>query len=84
MFRSPRGSDIWGWTDPQDGNEYALVGLSTGTSFVRLTNATDPEVIGFIPSTNNIASIWRDIKVVNNAAYIVSEAANHGLQVQYY
>ena len=26
-------------------------------------------------------SIWRDMKVVYNTAYIVSEARNHGLQV---
>src|SRR5262249_8759777 len=25
------GSDLWGWTDPQTGKEYALMGRSTGT-----------------------------------------------------
>src|SRR6056297_1278558 len=27
-------NDIWGWTDPQTGKEYALVGRVDGTSFV--------------------------------------------------
>ena len=80
-FYSLGGSDIWGWTDGQDGHEYAIVGLSTGTSFVRVTNATHPEVLGFMPSAGNISSWWRDMKVVANAAYVVSEARNHGLQV---
>ena len=64
-----------------EGHEYAIVGMNTGTSFVRVTNAWYPEVLGFMPSTRNKASNWRDIKVVNNAAYIVSEARYHGLQV---
>src|SRR5687767_1864873 len=29
-----RSNDIWGWTDPLTGREYALVGRTTGTSFV--------------------------------------------------
>jgi choice-of-anchor B domain-containing protein len=28
-----------------------------------------------------VASTWRDVKVIGNYAYIVSEARNHGLQV---
>ena len=81
IFEDIIGNDIWGWTDPQDDNEYAIIGLSTGTSFVRVTDAVHPEVLGFMPSTGNTISSWRDIKVVNNVAYIVSEAAGHGLQV---
>ena len=26
------GSDIWGWVDPMNGSEYALVGLNDGFS----------------------------------------------------
>ena len=80
-FYSLSGSDIWGWTDSEDGHEYAIVGLSTGTSFVRVTDAMHPEVLGFMLSAVNISDYWRDMKVVNNAAYIVSEAEPHGLQV---
>ena len=75
-----RGNDIWGWTDPVERHEYAVVGLSTGTSFVRVTDPLNPEVLGFLP-TRTDPSTWRDMKVVNNAAYIVSEAADHGMQV---
>jgi choice-of-anchor B domain-containing protein len=74
------GNDIWGWTDPQDGKEYAIVGTETGTSFVDVTNPTSPVVLGFLP-THTVGSLWRDIKVYKNHAFIVSEATNHGMQV---
>jgi len=75
-----RGNDIWGWTDPESGREYAIVGLSGGSSFVDVTNPVKPIVLAFLP-THTGPSIWRDMKVVNNVAFIVSEAKDHGLQV---
>lgn len=74
------GNDIWGWTDPADGTEYALVGTSTGTSFVRLTDPSNPEVVGFLP-TQTSSTLWRDVKVYADHAFIVSEASGHGMQV---
>ena len=29
---SGNGNDMWGWTDPESGKEYALVGLNNGTA----------------------------------------------------
>jgi len=75
-----RGNDIWGWTDPETGREYAIIGLSGGSSFVDVTEPTKPIVLAFLLSRTG-PSTWRDMKVVNNAAYIVSEAKDHGLQV---
>ena len=73
-------NDIWGWTDPTTQKEYALVGLSNGTSFVDISDAENPVYLGRLPThTNN--STWRDIKVYNNHAFIVSEAGGHGMQV---
>ncbi len=74
------GNDIWGWTDPMDGKEYALMGLTTGTVFLDISNPRFPVYLGYLPTaTSN--SIWRDIKTYNNHAYIVSEASNHGMQI---
>lgn len=73
-------NDIWGWTDPQTNNEYALVGLTNGTSFVNITNPENPVYIGRLPTQTNNSS-WRDIKVYQNHAFIVSEASGHGMQV---
>lgn len=39
-------NDIWGWTDPETGSEYALVGLTDGVSIVDITTPSEPIVIG--------------------------------------
>jgi choice-of-anchor B domain-containing protein len=74
------GNDIWGWTDSLTGREYALVGRSSGTAFVDISNPRRPVYIGNLP-TRTATSTWRGIKVFSNHAFIVSEAANHGMQV---
>lgn len=77
---SVQASDIWGWEDTVNGDEYAILGLSTGTAFIRITDPAAPEFTGFLP-TPTTASGWRDVKVINDHALIVSEAPHHGLQV---
>ena len=72
--------DLWGWTDPQNGKEYAIVGMAGGTAFVDVSDPTSPSVIGTLPSHTG-SSLWRDVKVYANHAFIVSEASDHGLQV---
>jgi len=79
-FNSQGGNDIWGWTDPTTQHEYALIGLREGTGFVDVTNPTEPVVVGRMPTATS-SSTWRDIKVFDNRAYVVSEASNHGMQV---
>jgi choice-of-anchor B domain-containing protein len=74
------GNDIWGWTDPQTGREYAIVGRTNGTAFVDITTPTNPTYLGNLPTATTNSS-WRDIKVYANHAFIVSEAGSHGLQV---
>lgn len=78
-----RTNDIWGWTDPETGNEYALVGRNTGTAFVNVSDPVNPVLIGNLPRTPGArASRWRDIKVYENFAFIVSDGAgDHGMQV---
>jgi len=74
------GNDSWGWTDPQDGTEYALMGLDNGTAFIDISDPVNPVYLGKLP-THTDPSIWRDIKVYNNYAFVVSEASGHGMQV---
>ncbi len=74
------GNDSWGWTDPQDGKEYAIMGLSNGAAFVDISDPVNPVYLGKLP-THTDSSTWRDIKVYNNYAFIVSEASGHGMQV---
>jgi choice-of-anchor B domain-containing protein len=74
------GNDVWGWTDPATNKEYALMGRSSGTAFVDISDAENPVYLGNLP-THSVDSVWRSIKVYANHAFIVSEAANHGMQV---
>lgn len=64
-------SDIWGWADPDDGTEYALVALHNGVSIVSLADPENPVEIERIPGQN---SIWRDIKTWGDYAYVVTDA----------
>jgi choice-of-anchor B domain-containing protein len=73
-------NDSWGWTDPLDGKEYALVGLIDGTAFIDISIPTDVVYLGKLP-THTTESVWRDIKVYQDHAFIVSEAPGHGMQV---
>jgi choice-of-anchor B domain-containing protein len=74
------GNDSWGWTDPDNGKEFALIGLDNGTAFIDISDPINPVYLGKLP-THTSSSIWRDIKVYNNYAFIVSEAGGHGMQV---
>ncbi|WP_158848623.1 choice-of-anchor B family protein [Saccharothrix deserti] len=75
------GNDIWGWTDPSSGKEYAIVGRTNGTAFVDVSTPTSPRYLGNLPS-NGGSSSWRDMKVYKDHAFIVADAiAGHGMQV---
>lgn len=73
-------SDNWGWTDPESGREFAIIGRSDGTSFMEITDANNAVYLGNLP-THTTAILWRDMKVFDHYAFIVSEAGDHGMQV---
>lgn len=76
-----RGSEVWGWEDPETGREYAIVGLEVGTSFIDITEPRSPIYLAHLPTSATDNLIWRDIKVYKDHAFIVAESANHGMQV---
>ncbi|MEO1477119.1 MAG: choice-of-anchor B family protein [Bacteroidota bacterium] len=78
-----RGNDLWGWTDPETGTEYALVGHYDGVAFVDLSDPTAPLLVGVLPTEvpGAFGNRWRDIKTRGSYAFIVSEATQHGMQV---
>ena len=81
--RGSRLNDVWGWTDPETGREYALVCRMDGTGFVDVTDALNPRYLGNLPRTEGSpSSTWRDAKVYRNHAFIVADGAGeHGMQV---
>lgn len=69
-------SDVWGYTSPL-GKEYALVGVYNGFSIVDVSDANNYQEVFFKPG---YPTIWRDIKVYNQHAYITNEN-NGGLAI---
>ena len=45
-------NDLWGWTDPETGKEYALVGQGAGTAFVDISDPVNPVFVGWLPTHN--------------------------------
>ena len=76
-------NDMWGWTDPETGRDYAIVGMRDGTAFVDVTEPASPVFVGKLPKTGvSPASLWRDIKVYGDHAFIVADSSGeHGVQV---
>jgi len=79
-FNATNANDSWGWVDPQDGKEYALVGVRDGVAFVDISDPVNPVYLGKLP-THTDGSLWRDLKTYNNYVFVVSEASGHGMQV---
>jgi len=76
-------NDVWGWTDPESDKDYALVGFDDATVFIDVTDPINPVYVGRLPKTESAPSAsWRDIKIDENYAYIVADAApTHGVQI---
>ncbi|HVM15523.1 MAG TPA: choice-of-anchor B family protein [Egibacteraceae bacterium] len=74
-------SDLWGWTDPDTGDEYVIIGKTNGVGFFRITDPADPVYLGELPNQALLHQIWHDIKVYANHAFIVSESTPHGMTV---
>ncbi len=81
-------SNLWGYVDPDDNREYALVGLSNQLAVVEVTDPVHARIVGGVSGLN---SAWREVKafsVFNSRtgkwdgyAYVVTEATKGGLQV---
>ncbi|MEM8758235.1 MAG: choice-of-anchor B family protein [Planctomycetota bacterium] len=66
-------NDCWGYVSPS-GREIAIIGLESATSFVDITVPTQPVILATFTSPT---SPWRDIKVLGDFAYGVSEGGGH-------
>ena len=80
-FNGAGQSDLWGWTDPETGDEYVILGKTNGVAFFRVTDPTNPVYLGELPNQAALQQIWHDIKVYENHAFIVSESEPHGMTV---
>ena len=42
------GNDLWVWHDTENGDDYVIMGMTHGSSFVRITDPNNPEVVGIL------------------------------------
>jgi choice-of-anchor B domain-containing protein len=70
-------SACWSYVH-SDGREYAVLGTTTGTSIVNVTNPSAPYEVAFIPG---LTSQWREMKSYGNYIYISTEAQGGGVQI---
>lgn len=77
-------NDIWGWTDAETNQEYALVGKQNSVAIVEVTDPVNPVYLGSLPSHDPEAvAFWRDMKVYGNYMFVVADAkgTQNGMQV---
>lgn len=77
-------ANLWGWTDPENGREYVLLGLQNGTAFVDVTDPVSPTYLGLLPTRVPTAplSVYRDMKVYRDYAFIIADTTSrNGMQI---
>jgi choice-of-anchor B domain-containing protein len=72
-------SNLTGYVDTA-GNEYALVGTSTGLSIVDISVPTNPTQLYLVPGATGQGAFWREVREYNGFAYVTTEQSS-GLQV---
>ena len=70
-------NDCWGYVAPS-GREYAIICTTDATAFVEVTDPDEPQIVEVIAGP---FSGWRDVKVYDRFAYVVTENQMSGIQV---
>ncbi len=64
-------SGCWGWFQSSKNKEYAIVGSSTGTYFIDISNPGFPNLCDYVAGKSSCT--WREMKTYQNYCYIVSD-----------
>lgn len=67
-------SGCWGWYQASKQKEYAIVGTSSKTYFIDVTNPSSPTISDSVKATKT-GCTWRELKTYQNYCYIVSDDA---------
>jgi choice-of-anchor B domain-containing protein len=78
---SIRYNSVWGYADTATGKEYAILGATSGTYIIDVTNPAQPVKTAFFAGRRD-ACIWREYKTYRNYLYAVSDdKAPNSLQI---
>jgi choice-of-anchor B domain-containing protein len=76
-----RYQGCWGWKNPADGREYAIIGSTFGTYFIEVTDPMNPVERDYVPGRHQYC-IWHEYKSYDKYCYILSDdAPNNSLQI---
>ncbi len=70
------GNSCWGYISPA-GREYAIIGISSGTAWVEITDPANAQLRAF---RTGPTSLWRDMRVFGTTCYCASEGGS-GIQI---
>ncbi|MGZ4038561.1 MAG: hypothetical protein ACXVPQ_12080, partial [Bacteroidia bacterium] len=65
-------SGCWGWYQASKNKEYAIVGSSTKTYFIDITNPYSPVIKDSVPGRSGPCT-WRELTTYQNYCYVVSD-----------
>src|SRR5688572_23796468 len=54
-------NSIWGWVNPKNNVEYAILGTSSGTNIIDISTPSNPKLIDFVAGRRD-KCIWREYK----------------------
>lgn len=75
-----RFNEVWGWVNPQDGREYALIGSHKGVHIIDVSDPYHPYQAAFVKGRSENV-INRDIKTQGKYAYAFADQRLGSLQV---
>jgi choice-of-anchor B domain-containing protein len=70
----------YGWHNPVDDKEYAILGSTTGNHFIEITDPANPVVRDFVPGASQ-TNLWREIQTYQHYAYLISDDNGSDLQI---
>jgi choice-of-anchor B domain-containing protein len=76
-----RYQSCWGWADTLSGREYGIIGSTTGTYFIEVTDPTMPFQRDYV-SSHHTNLIWHEYKMYGKYLYIISDGpSSNQLQI---
>lgn len=76
-----RYQSCYGWANPNDGREYGVIGSTSGTYIIDVTDPSNLVQRDYVPGRHTNC-IWHEYKTYGNYLYIISDdAGNNSLQI---
>ncbi|MBP6402407.1 MAG: choice-of-anchor B family protein [Bacteroidia bacterium] len=76
-----RYQSCYGWVNPNDGREYGIIGSTSGTYIIEVSDPSNLVQRDYVPG-RHVDCIWHEFKTYGNYLYIISDdGGNNSLQI---